>query len=715
MNAPEPVVVFDVGGTWLRSAVLDGEDGLRSHRIRPTPSGPGPAGEDGLELLVRALAAEARRLASRHRAEAAAVSLGAAIDHRTGLVLGSGPLWGPGDDLQLDLAGVLAEAAPELRWLVVNDITANAFALACRPENSELVRLAAVTVGTGVGMRTIEVAGRRVVTGPDSGLQGEIGHLPAAFCFDGETIELPCDCGAVGHLGACSSGRGLERMLGLLAAEGEPWLGGRETLQEQFRGALQRGRPRARRLLDAITLPLAVALLHVMTVDPEVDRLFLAGGLPFALGGAYMDSLGGHMDAIGLYGSAGSPRDRLALVEPDWEIGLVGAGRLARAERPPAGRRRWSVPGDRPQPYEVLLADDLLDPCRPTFRAALGLGRAGSHRRLLICDRRVWSLFAERVATVLQGGPGHLALETVLLEEGESAKTLPTVQRVVEAFEDFGLLRRSEPVIALGGGALLDVVGFAASIYRRGVPYVRVPTTLLAMIDAAIGVKTGINHNGAKSRLGSYYPATRVLIDPAFLQTLDLRQYRSGLAESAKIALVADPVLFDLLEGAGAALGEGAAEEAVELEVIQRSVTAMLGQLAGNLREERLERLVDIGHSFSPAIELRLAPSLLHGECVAIDLALTVVLSRARGLLEPAGAERILAVLASLGLALSHPQITPELLWAGVLDTCRHRDGLQRIPLLRDVGEAVFVNDVGPDELACALRSLQVPEPAQRA
>ena len=714
MTRAEPVAVFDVGGTSVRSALLDGADRLRGLRTHLAPSRFVLADESttGLhELLVELLARDARRLAARYNVRLAGVSLGAAIDHRTGLVVGSGPLWGAGADLQFDAEAALTRAVPELQWLVANDLTANSVALASLPENRHLRRLVALAVGTGVGMRTIDVRTGRVPTRADSGLQGEVGHLPASFSLDGHEIVLPCDCGAPGHLSAYASGRGLNRLLGLLADEGEPWLAEEAPLMEQFKRGLANGEPRAEQLLDAITRPLALVLLSVLTIDADVERIFLSGGVPFAFGDRYLDSLMGHMEAIGLYGRAGSLEGLVRIADPDGEIGLHGAGQLARARcRRLAVDRRWVVPGDEPKSYEVILARGLLDPCRPVLRAALRLDRETDHRRLLVCDVRVWRLYGTRIREALHVGPGRLELETLLLDVEEPTKTPSAVRTVIDAFDRFGLLRRSEPVLAVGGGGLLDVVGFAASIYRRGVPYVKVPTTLLAMIDAGIGVKTGINHNGAKSRLGTYYAPGGVLIDPAFLRTLDLRQYRSGLAESAKVALVADPQLFDTLDAGRAELREGDPDEPLENEVIERSVTAMLDELTGNLREDCLERLVDIGHAFSPALEIRLEPPLLHGECVAIDLALTVALSDGRGLLDPATAQRILHVLTSLGLPITHPEIILDLLWDGLTDSSRHRDGLQRVPLLRGVGDAVFVSDIDPAELGAALCSLHALE-----
>lgn len=711
MSALEPVAVLDVGGTSVRSALLGADDRLHALETHPAPSRfahPDETMEGLHERLVELLAQQARRVAAAHGGvHLAGVSLGAAVDHRSGLVVGSGPLWGAGSELGFDIDAALARAVPELRWVVANDLTANAVALAALPECRHLRRLVAVAVGTGIGMRTIEVRSGRVATSRDSGMQGEIGHLPVPFALGGRQIALRCDCGGPDHLAAYSSGRALNRLLRLLADEGAPWLAGAAPLMEQFKRGLAGGEPSAQELLDAITRPLALTLLSVLTIDADVERIYLSGGVPFAFGQRYLDSLVGQMGEVGLYGRTGSLEGKVRIADPDGEIGLHGAGQLARAQRGSrAVDRRWVVPGDEPKAYEVLLTRGLLDPQRSHLRTALRLERDGQ-RRLLVCDARVWELHGRRIRAALAGGTGGVELETLLLDVEEPAKTAPTVEAVLAAFEDFGLLRRSEPVLAIGGGGLLDVVGFAASIYRRGVPYVKVPTTLLAMIDAAIGVKTGINHHGAKSRLGTYYMPSGVLIDPAFLATLDVRQYRSGLGEAVKVALVTDPQLFHALEAGGSELGAGSPDEALQAEVIERSVTAMLGELTGNLHEQCLERLVDIGHTFSPKLEISLEPLLLHGEWVAIDLALTVLLSERRGLLDPATADRILRVLRTLGLPTSHPGICLELLLAGLADASRHRDGLQRVPLLRDVGEAVFVSDIQAAELETALGSLQ--------
>ncbi|MGW6913106.1 ROK family protein [Kitasatospora sp. NPDC054939] len=708
MTTPEAVVVFDVGGTHARSAVLDGEGRLHDLAVRTAPSWVSCPGEGADALhrrLVDLIVGDARRLARRHPVTAVGVSLGAAIDARTGLTVGSGPLWGDQAGHRFDTAGALRDAAPEFRWTVVNDVTASAVALAAQPDTQHLRRLAAVVVGSGIGLRTVEVGTGRVPVSADSGLQGEIGHLPAWCRIGSRELVLPCDCGATGHLSAYASGRGIERILTRLAAEGAPWLAADAPLTGQFTRAVSGGDRAALAVLEAVTRPLAHALLSVLTTDAEIDRVVLTGGVPAGLGREYLECLTAQMDAVGLYGRPGSLADTVRVASPDAELALHGAGLLARSG--PAGTRSWTVPGDAPKSYSVVMAPNTLASGRGTPQVTASPGRHGAARRLVVADRRVWELHGDALTNALTGGSGGVTLETLLLAPDESGKNLAAVSELADAFDRFGLLRRSEPVIAVGGGVLLDLVGFTAGIYRRGVPLIKVPTTLLGMIDAGIGVKTAINYGGHKSRLGTYSRPSQVVIDPGFLATLDPREYRCGLGEAIKIALVADAALFDLLDAHGRTLAVGTPDPRVESEVIERSISAMLGELIGNLGEDRLDRLADIGHAFSGALEMSLEPALLHGEAVAVDLAVTVMLSRNRGLLPSAVADRVIRVLTDLGLPTVHRDMTPELLVEALAHTSLHRDGRQRLPLLKDVGDAVFVNDVTGEELREALAALR--------
>ncbi|MFC5662196.1 sedoheptulose 7-phosphate cyclase [Kitasatospora misakiensis] len=357
----------------------------------------------------------------------------------------------------------------------------------------------------------------------------------------------------------------------------------------------------------------------------------------------------------------------------------------------------WTVATALPVSYRVRFAPGVLDPGNPA------LARAGGPpgRRLVVVDARVHELHGHRLRRYLtaQG----VEYETLVLLAHEQVKTMDAVFQVADRMDSFGISRRGEPVLAVGGGVLTDVVGLACSLYRRSTPFVRVPTTLIGLVDAGVGAKTGVNHGRHKNRLGTYHPAVETLLDPAFLATLERRHVGNGLAEILKVALIKDAELFVLLERHGRDLldtrfqspGAGAA-------VLGRAVHGMLQELQPNLWEHRLERLMDYGHSFSPTVEMRALPELLHGEAVCVDMALTTVVARRRGLLDGEQAERVLRLMRRLELPVWHPLMEPVTLAEALADTVRHRDGRQRLPLPSGIGSGVFVDDLSGRELADA-------------
>lgn len=302
----------------------------------------------------------------------------------------------------------------------------------------------------------------------------------------------------------------------------------------------------------------------------------------------------------------------------------------------------------------------------------------------------------------------NIQVEVLSLSVDEEAKIIGTVFTVLDKITEMKLQRRSEPVIAIGGGVLLDVVGFAASLYRRGIPYVRIPTTLIGLIDAGIGVKTGVNYGSHKNRIGTYYPPSAVLLDATFLSTLDERHVRNGMGEILKMALIKDAALFSLLEESAHHVVKDKLQKHSNAQVImRRSIHGMLEELENNLWEKDLERLVDFGHSFSPTIEMKAMPSLLHGEAVALDMILCVVISYHRHLLTKSELERIFTVYKALGLPAYHELYRPEILAKALEDTVSHRDGLQRMPLPKHIGSGVFVNDITDGEIEKAVEFLK--------
>ncbi|MFY1625636.1 sedoheptulose 7-phosphate cyclase [Micromonospora sp. WMMD723] len=376
-------------------------------------------------------------------------------------------------------------------------------------------------------------------------------------------------------------------------------------------------------------------------------------------------------------------------------------------------RSTWRLTASKPVSYDVILGTGVLDVGNPTLARAGAPGSTSTgSRRLVVMERRVQELYGEAVSRYFEAH--GVESQTCLLDGGEKTKSLDAALMITAAMDRFGISRRSEPVIAIGGGVLTDIVGFAASLYRRSTPYVRVPTTLIGMVDAAIGAKTGVNHDGHKNRLGTYHPAVVTLIDWMFLRTLDRRHVVNGLAEVLKLAMVSDSMLFELLARHGCRLIEQRLQPAFGVEygdvgvaVLCRAVHGMLAELQPNLWESRLRRRVDYGHSFSPSLEMRALPELLHGEAVAIDMALCTVLARRRGLIGESDERRIFAVLADLELPVWHRVCRSELILAALAEMVRHRDGRQRLPLLTGIGQVCFVNDVTERELLAALTELR--------
>ncbi|MBO1416093.1 sedoheptulose 7-phosphate cyclase [Streptomyces sp. FH025] len=373
-------------------------------------------------------------------------------------------------------------------------------------------------------------------------------------------------------------------------------------------------------------------------------------------------------------------------------------------------RGRWTVDAVKQVSYEVLVHRDLLHPDDPYLADALrtGTGPAGraSDRRLLVVDDVVERIYGSAIDAYFEEHGFRTA--KLVLDAHEQVKNWASVDKVLAAMDGFGVDRRREPVIAIGGGVLCDVVGFAASIFRRGTPYVRIPTTLIGLVDAGVGVKTGVNHREGKNRIGTYAQPLLSLLDSRFLGTLPVRHLSNGMAEILKVALVKSLPLFERVEKASLTDLRGFFESPRYADtadyVIEESIHLMLEELQPNLWESVLERCVDYGHTFSPTVEMYAVSELLHGEAVAIDMALTTGISLERGLMTEDDAVRVLDVMTGLGLSPWNDALKEQdLLVKALEDTVRHRDGLQRLPLTRGIGDHVFVNDVTPAQIEAGM------------
>ncbi len=352
----------------------------------------------------------------------------------------------------------------------------------------------------------------------------------------------------------------------------------------------------------------------------------------------------------------------------------------------------WQVKTNLPVEFQIHKVSDALD-----YSVIPG------QRRIAVVDETVYNLYKDRI-------PKNT--ELLVIRSTEVEKDWINAERVLAFFEDKNVLRRSEPIIAIGGGVLLDLVGFCCSVYRRGIPYVRIPTTLLAIVDASVGAKTSINHFGRRNRIGSFYPPTMTLIDKSFIKTQDCREISNGMAEILKLAIVLDVQLFEMLElDPQDMLKQKFQNHILADNIIDRAITGMTAELNDNLWERELQRPVDFGHSFSPVIEMKNVPNLLHGEAVILDCLLSSCISNMRGYLSNNELERIFKVVKNCGLATEHEDFyNADLLWSGLLDVMNHRNGNQYLPIPTAIGCCKIINDVTFREItkACErMRTLQ--------
>jgi 3-dehydroquinate synthase len=370
--------------------------------------------------------------------------------------------------------------------------------------------------------------------------------------------------------------------------------------------------------------------------------------------------------------------------------------------------------------YQVHFTTGLFAPDHPLLaRLIAGDGGAAPHRVLVAIDQGLldhqpdlWERVAAYVET--QGGAITLAGSPIVLPGGEAAKNDPRlIEQLHRAVHEHGICRHSY-IMAIGGGAVLDAVGYAAATAHRGIRLIRVPTTVLAQNDAAVGVKNSVNAYGKKNFLGTFAPPYAVLNDFAFLETLPERDWRSGIAEAVKVALIKDPGFFEALECAAPALARR--DMTAMQSLIYRCAALHLEHIAGSGDpfEQGSSRPLDFGHWAAHKLEQLTDYALRHGEAVAIGIALDSAYSHLEGRLSAAALERILGLLGAVGFTLSVPELAeyldepdhPRCLFRGLQEFQEHLGGELTIMLLNDIGRGVEVHEVDTARYAEAVALL---------
>jgi len=326
-------------------------------------------------------------------------------------------------------------------------------------------------------------------------------------------------------------------------------------------------------------------------------------------------------------------------------------------------------------------------------------------KQIVFIDPVVLGFFPELID--LELNLPHLVI--VPTNIGEKEKDIDTLLSTLSLLEQEGIGRRADKIYVVGGGVLLDVVSFACSIFRRGIHLTKVPTTLLAYIDASIGIKTGINFMGQRNRLGSYNARFEVLLDPNFLKILDRTLIQEGLGEMFKIALIKSEILFDKIEASIPNLLQGDFyTENQGKELLSLSLKLMLEEIHDNPEEELLKRSVDFGHTFSPLVEMESVNNinyrkLPHGYAVAYDCLLSSAISNLRGQLTDIVFSRICNLYLAFDFDFGNSiYMDDDLMWASVIEMTKHRGGCQHIPVPIGIGQFCFIEDLTYDELKIA-------------
>jgi 3-dehydroquinate synthase len=321
---------------------------------------------------------------------------------------------------------------------------------------------------------------------------------------------------------------------------------------------------------------------------------------------------------------------------------------------------------------------------------------------LVVTNTTVAPLYLQSVLDTL----ADYRCESVILPDGEQYKTLEVLNEVFTKLleEKFS---RQVTLIALGGGVVGDMAGFAAACYQRGVPFIQIPTTLLSQVDSSVGGKTAVNHALGKNMIGAFYQPQCVIADTLTLTTLDDRQLSSGLAEVIKYGLINDPEFFCWLEQHMPRLI--ARDQTLLAEAIERSCQDKADVVASDELEHGVRALLNLGHTFGHAIETGMGyGNWLHGEAIAVGMLMAADLSQRMGWIQEIDVARIKALFVAAGLPVLAPEgITSEQFMTLMSVDKKVQEGHIRLVLLRGIGQAIISDDYSAAKLADTLESFE--------
>ncbi len=346
--------------------------------------------------------------------------------------------------------------------------------------------------------------------------------------------------------------------------------------------------------------------------------------------------------------------------------------------------------------YPIYIGQDLLS------QPALIRQHIKHKEVLIVTNDTIAPFYLEKVQKLLDA----YHCETVVLPDGEKFKNLEVLNQVFDKLLD-SRFSRQVTMIALGGGVIGDMTGFAAACYQRGVPFIQVPTTLLSQVDSSVGGKTAVNHALGKNMIGAFYQPQCVIADTKTLNTLEDRQLASGIAEVIKYGLINDRAFFEWLEANMTALKNR--DPDVLAYAIERSCQDKADIVAKDETEQGVRALLNLGHTFGHAIETGVGyGNWLHGEAIATGMLMAADLSARMGWMSQDDVNRIRNIFITAGLPVTGPEdMSPAQFMNLMAVDKKVQDGVIRLILLRGIGQAVISDDYDPDKLQETLTFFQ--------
>ena len=339
--------------------------------------------------------------------------------------------------------------------------------------------------------------------------------------------------------------------------------------------------------------------------------------------------------------------------------------------------------------YEVFIESGLLKKIGEIF---IALGIKNTRKILIISNKEISNLYGKIILKSLRSN--NYFAEIFIIEAGETYKNIETLNKIYDAAFEYGL-ERGSLMIALGGGIVGDITGLAAATWLRGIDYIQIPTTLLAMVDSSVGGKTAVNHTNGKNLIGAFHQPKAVFIDTDTLKTLPIREFKAGMAEIIKYGIISDENLFKFLENKNNLKKIMKLDNLSLIKIIRKSVKTKSNIVSMDEQEKGIRAILNYGHSFGHVIEnLCGYGEYLHGEAISIGMRIAGDISISKGLWKKEDSERQNNLIENYGLPVKTPKIEKNKILKILMGDKKVKDGKMRFVLAKKIGEVGIYDDI---------------------